>query len=249
MTPRQRRDQWTEIARRQFKLLRDWLDRRIRQPASRRVDRILERTFKRLPATRTLYRVGTALALLGWIAALAWPMTGLISAWTGAYHLQTTEFPLSHPKGAAADSQGRIFVVDAFHLRVQRYSPDGEFQRGWFVPRKTYAVQVTADDRVMVGAEGGARIYSTDGELLEIVPSELQRGENPVGAVEVRHGLLPRIADRESGRILIRRPWPQCLLASPFPAFVYFAIGLLFIGLGDWRSRRALACSSWPLRG
>jgi hypothetical protein len=95
-------------------------------------------------------------------------------------------------------------------------------------------VRTTADDRVIVGTEGGARTCSPDGELLEC-PSDqysLQRGEI-TGPYAVCRGLIPRIIDTRTGQIVIATPWPLFLFATPFPAFLYFAIGVAFIALAD----------------
>lgn len=239
----QQREEWTELVRGRVLGLRGCL--------LRSLQRLLDLVLMKLPSSRVLAAIGMPIAIFGWVNIAAWPVTGLISSRTNGFQLATTEFPLGDPQGVAVDTQGRFFVVDALNLRVQRYSPEGEFQRGWFVPKKIFAVRTTADDRVIVGAEGGARIYSPDGELLE-GPSEqyhLQRGEI-TGPYEVRRGLIPRIIDTRTGQAVIATPWPLFLFASPFPAFLYFLVGVAFIALADLRRlrERAIALSAFPER-
>jgi hypothetical protein len=206
---------------------------------------VLNFLIGKLPPSRFLYAIGVPVGLFGWVTALAWPLTGLVSAWTSGFQLAATEFPLGDPQDVAVDSHGRLYVVDSLHHRVQRYSPDGEFERGWLVPRKVFAVRTTADDRVIVGAEGGPRTYSSDGELLEVLSDDgglrrqgVERGRETTGPYAVRRGLLPHVVDTRTGRTVVATPWPLRLIASPFPAFLYFLIGVAFIGLGDLRRRR-----------
>ena len=249
------RDEWTEFLRRRAAGLRAWLVRRFSGPGVRGLHRLLDFLVRKLPSSRVLFAVGKPVFLFSCVSALAWPLTGLVSAWTTGFQLATTEFPLADPRDVAVDSHGRFYVVDAFHLRVQRYSPDGDFERGWFVPRKVFAVRTTPDDRMVVGAEGGPRTYSSDGELLEVVPdgNELRRqglvrGKEPTGPYAVRRGLIPHVVDSRTGRTVIATPWPLRLIASPFPVLLYFAIGVAFIGLGGLRRRRDRPAPDRPRR-
>jgi hypothetical protein len=265
MAARPQRDEWTEFVRQRAAELRGWLARRFWRPGVQGLHRLLNFIIMKLPSARVLHAIGISIGLFGWVSGLGWPLTALVSAWTNGFQLATTEFPLGDPRDVAVDSQGRFYVVDSFHLRVQRYSPDGEFQRGWLVPRKVFAVQTTADGRVVVDAEGGPRTYSSDGELLEVLADGdelhrlgLVRGRETPGPYAVRRGLLPHVIDKRTGRTVIVTPWPLRLIASPFPAFLYFAIGVAFTGLADlrgWRERLAAnhplmrpAVGAWPAR-
>jgi hypothetical protein len=247
MVSRRQRDEWTDFVRQRAAELRGWLDQRFLRPTVQGVQRLLIFIILKLPSSRVLYRIGMPIALFGWVSALAWPLTGLVSAWTNGFQLAATEFPLGDPRGVAVDSHGRFYVVDALHLRVQRYSPSGEFERGWSVPRKVFTVRTTTDDRVIVGAEGGPRTYSSEGELLEfptdpheVRREDLTRDSETTGPYAVRRGLMAHVVDARTGRTVVATPWPLRLIASPFPAFVYFLIGVAFIGLADlrqWRER------------
>lgn len=254
MTSRPQRDEWTGFVRQRAAGLRGWLVRRFWQPIVQGVHQLLNRVLRTLPSSRVLYAIGKPICFLGCISGVGWPLTGLVSAWTTGFQLPTTEFPLGDPTHVAVDSHGRFYVVDSLHLRVQRYSPNGEFERGWFVPRKIFAALTTPDDRVIVGAEGGPRTYSPDGELLEVNPDEgelrrlgLVRGKEPTGPYAVHRGLIPRIVDKGTGETVIATPWPLRLVGSPFPAFVYFFGGVAIIVLGDARRRHERRAPDRPV--
>ena len=256
MASRRQRDLWTEFLRRRAADLRGQLARRVWGPAAASVRQRLNALLMKLPSSRILQAIGTPVFVVGVVSGVGWPLTGLIGAWTGSFHLATTEFPLGGPRDVAVDSSGRLYVVDSLYLRVQRYSPDGEFQRGWFVPRKVFAVRTTPDDRVVVGAEGGPRTYSGDGELLEVLSDAdelrrqgLVRGKEATGPYAVRRGLVADVIDTRTGRTVIATPWPLHLIASPFPACLYFVTGVAIIGLADWRRRREPAAAIDKLGG
>jgi hypothetical protein len=254
MASRRQRDERTEFVRRRAAEARGWLARRFWGPSVQGVRRLLNYVIMKLPSSRVLGAIGMPIFLLGLVSGAGWPLTGAISACTTGFQLATTEFPLGIWIDVAVDSQGRFYVVDSFHLRIQRYSPDGEFERGWFSPRtwgklKVFAVRIAGDDRVIVVDEGEPRTftytYTTDGEPLELKldVDELRRqglvgGKASTAPYAIRGGLIPRIVDTRTGRTVIATPWPLRLIGSPFPALVYFLIGVAFIGLADLQGRR-----------
>jgi hypothetical protein len=216
------------------------LVRRLREPSARWLSR-------KLPSGRFLLPIGMSFFLFGWAIGPAWK----IIEWSGAVQWPAIHLPLCDLRDVAVDSRGRIYVLDAFHGRVQRYSPDGEFQRGWFVLRsKVYALHVTADDRVIVRANK-LLTYSSDGELLKA--RERQSGDRDEGLESetakscpyaVRRGLLPHIVDTRTGRGVVTTPWWMRLLAVPFPAFLYALIGMALMGLGSWQRWHEQAAES-----
>ncbi len=247
MSSRRQREEWTELARRLAtdlcgRLATDlcgWLATDLCGWLARR----LTAAVRLLPPSRGLYPVGLTVFLFGWGSAAAWPLTGLVSAWTTGFALAAIEFPLGDPRGAAVDARGRIYVADALHLRVQRYSPAGTFECGWFVPRKVFGVRTTADGRVVVGAEGGALLYTADGELIELLPDSGRdrrwhfAAEAATAPYRVRRGLLPHVVEARTGQTVVAGSWPVRLTASPFPAFLYGLVGLTIVALADARRR------------
>jgi hypothetical protein len=264
MASRRQRDKRTEFVRRRAAETRGWLARRFWGPSVQGVRRLLNYVIMKLPSSRVLCAIGIPIFLLGLVSGAGWPLTGVISACTTGFQLATTEFPLGMWIDVAVDSQGRFYVVDTFHDRVQRYSPDGEFERGWFSPRtwgnlKVFAVRLADDDRVIVVVRSGPRTftytYTTDGERLEanldvdeLRRQGLVRGKASTAPYAIRGGLIPRIVDTRTGRTVVATPWPLRLIGSPFPAFVYFLIGVALIGLGDLRRRRERPAPNQPLQ-
>jgi hypothetical protein len=254
MASRRQRDECTEFVRQQAATLRGWLASTFWTPSVQGVRRLLNFLLLKLPSSRILYAIGVPIFLFGLVTGAGWPLTGVISACTTGFELATTEFPLGIWIDVAVDSQGRFYVVDSFHLRVQRYSPDGEFERGWFSPRtwgklKVFAVRIADDDRVIVVDEDILRTftyaYTTDGELLEVNldvdelrRQGLVRDKAPTAPYAIRGGLIPRIVGTRTGQTVIATPWRLRLIGSPFPAFVYFLVGVAFAGLSDLRRRR-----------
>src|SRR5262249_37963568 len=256
------RDERTEFVRRRAAETRGWLARRFWGPCVQGVRRLLNYVIMKLPSSRVLGAIGMPIFLLGLVSGAGWPLTGVISACTTGFQLETTLFPLGIWIDVDVDSQGRFSVVDSFHRRVQRYSPDGEFERGWFSPStwgkfKVFAVRIADDDRVIVVDEDELRTftytYTTDGELLEgnldvdeLRRQGLVREKAPTAPYEIRGGLIPRIVDTRTGEAVIATPLPLRVIGSPFPAFVYFLVGVAFIGLADLKQRRERAAPNQP---
>jgi len=196
-------------------------------------------------ATQLLLGVGLALFLFGTAIVYGWNFT----AWIGGSRLGTTEFPLGNPHDVAVDSHGRIYLAEGFSHRIQRYSPKGQFELGWFVPTAgLFGLRTAPDDRVQVATERSNKllVYSSDGQLLS---SERYRKEyeardfisetETTGGYTIRNGILPRVIEMHSGRTVISTSWPKRLIAYPFPAVAYNVLGLSLIVLSNWRRGRS----------
>jgi hypothetical protein len=162
--------------------------------------------------------------------------------------LSRVEFPLGDVSDVAVDSAGHIYVAENFHHRVQRCSPDGKFELGWFVPTGGfYGLRTTADDRVEVATARANKFitYSRDGRLLTLNAwqkqdraQEFASETQTTGGYIVRGGLIPRIVDGKTGRLVIATPWRMRLISAPFPAMAYSLVGVAMLGLAEWRKRR-----------
>lgn len=209
--------------------------------------RLLNFLLMRLPSGRVLHGIGVAIFLFGLAIIPAWHLV----AWIGGPDVATVEFPYGDLEDVAVDSQGRIYVGEGFHThRVQRYSPAGEFQCGWPVPTSgAFAIRTAPDGRLLVATARGKKLltYNSDGELLfegtydwrkENLIGEFASETETTGPYAVRRGLMPHVVDARTGRTVIATPWYKRLVAGPFPAMFYAAIGFTLGLLGDMRRRR-----------
>ena len=197
------------------------------------------------PLPKLMGWIGKAVCLLGSAIALG----GCGWSRLGAPGPARVEFPLGVVRDVATDSRGRIYVAVGMYSRVQRYSPDGQFEVGWSVPTAGFfALRTTPDDRVQVAAARANKLltYSPDGELLDSQVSlkddlspEFASERETTGGYIVQRGLFPRVVDPRTGQTVITSPWPKRLLATPFPVFGYVILGLsLFVlseALRRWR--------------
>jgi hypothetical protein len=193
---------------------------------------------------RRFTAVGAVIFLFGFAITPAW----LIGAWVGGQKLSGMEFPLSHVADVAVDSHGRIYVAESFFQRIQRYSPEGRFERGWFVPTSgVFALRTTADDRVKVATARASKLltYSPDGQLLDAIEwgkynyyAEYEGELETTGRMVIRGRLMPRIEYSGTGRVVIATPWAKRLISPLFPAEAYCLVGVVMLALGEWHRRR-----------
>ena len=108
----------------------------------------------------------------------------------------------------AVDSQGRICCVLGFYARIQVYSRDGAFLKGWFTGGSGWhSIEIDSDDHLRVyTGEGNVRYtYDLDGRLLakdQLVGNDKNmafvkriEAEDPAGSVCKVRGeyFLPRV--------------------------------------------------------
>jgi hypothetical protein len=205
--------------------------------------------YMKLPLGKMFSVCGVALFLFGMGIVLGWTA----ASWIGGSRLKGTEFPLGDVRDVAVDSRGRIFVADGFFHRVQRYSPDGRFELGWFVPTAgVFALRTTDTDEVQVATARANKLvtYTGDGWMTSKTEwgqdhySEYAAERETTGHMEIRGGFLPRVVDTRSGRTIVKTPWPKRLVAPPFPAFAYSFLGVGIMGLSELQSRRTRAAQA-----
>ena len=198
------------------------------------------------PSHKLLLAIGAPLFLFGVAIIPAWELL----KWIGGPRLAAVEFPLSDPRDVAVDSQGRIYVAEGMYSRVQRYSPEGQFQLGWFVPTAgVFSLKTREGDRVQVATARANKVltYSADGYLITGLYwqdtdhyLEFANEQTTTGGYVVRRGLLPHI-DAPDGQTIIATPAPKRVISGPFPAMAYSAVGLAFVAAAELRRRRGRA--------
>ena len=142
------------------------------------VRRLQPLAHMKLPSSRILAGIGIPLFPFGVAIAPVWEFVG-------GSGLATTEFPLGHPVNAAVDSKDRIFVAENFHHRVQRYSSNGNFEMGWFVPTSgAFALRTISDDRVQIATARANKLLTYSCDLLmvaDVLPLGGIRGSYTAG--------------------------------------------------------------------
>lgn len=123
------------------------------------------------------------------------------------------QFPLGGVDSIATDSMGRVYCGISFYSRIQVYSNDGSFLRGWFVPDSVMMLEVDSNDRLHYLALRNDKhyIFKPDGELFkeERVSESFAREFGPNSNLQI---------DDSLGNIYkIKEPWlfPNVIKISP----------------------------------
>jgi len=81
------------------------------------------------------------------------------------------QFPLSYLSGIALDGNGRIYLAIPGYNRIQVYTNEGDFLKGWFVNSRGAYVDIWIDDEdllhAVVARGGGHQVYDLNGLLLK----------------------------------------------------------------------------------
>lgn len=160
--------------------------------------------------------------------------------------------PLSTVESIAVDSKGRIYCALAAHGRIQQYSANGRYLRGWWIDTSGgfFKLKVDSDRLVVQTARTGLRyVFDGNGKLLsqKRLNASLDdfRDGPHVDSAGNRYSvanpdLFPRITKKsrsDHSQVLVSIPiylWP---LSGPLPGWLSVAIGIMLLtNLG--RSRR-----------
>lgn len=173
-------------------------------------------------------------------------------------------FPLGVLDCVAVDNRGNIYCGLAFYGRIQVYSPEGKFLRGWFVNAGGGGLRMKIDKdnhlHVCPAKSNNLYVFNTNGLLLSsnaMMPKErdLYFEYNPYQAAEDAEGnpytilpkllVVPRVVKIvPTGETLtvVSDPFYLWFIQGPFPAFIWiFAGGLLYERLdkhkSSWRKK------------
>jgi len=165
-------------------------------------------------------------------------------------------WPLTEVGCIAVDANGQVYCGLVGMGRVQQYSPNGDFIRGWQVDASggLFYMQVVAD-RLYVRTTRTHRLYEFDlnGRQPSTRPSDDRMSgfpDQPVAYADgstywVSNGLSPRLMKRDPyGRttVLVASPaylWP---ISGPGQAWLTAVVGMIILGvttqLRAWRARQ-----------
>lgn len=136
------------------------------------------------------------------------------------------EWPVGVPDAVTLDSQGRRIAALTTCGRIQVYSEDGRFLRGWFVESSggPFSTTVKEGDHIEVLTVRGRKrlLYSPTGELLE---RGIYHGEYSASQVPA-----PTTTDFHTPVLL----WP---FSHPFIAIAVAAVGIAGLGVTRRRER------------
>jgi len=170
--------------------------------------------------------------------------------------------PLGELNSVAVDREGRVYCASGFYSRVQAYSAQGEFLRGWPIPHMRYFwIRTNRSDEIEVRNSRGWLIYtcSLRGELLKKHPLPPERDSRIVpppedASLECRdlsgntylvrfRYIYPYVVRRaKDGKLTTAVPPPRLswFIMGPFPAVAYSFLGVLLLLLAN-KARRASA--------
>jgi hypothetical protein len=187
---------------------------------------------------RKLQVIGIALFSLGafGLAFSFLSLYGLISP-------RDVEFPLSGISEVAVDSTGRIYCGAQFYARVQQYTSEGVFRRGWSVDTGggQFRLRVDNRDRIVVTPVRRRRVlvYNSEGVLLEIdspdtptsIAEESDQSRSSASSLRIEHGLLwpqvIRTGPSDEERVIIDTDVVRWIIMAPLPAsFFLFGSGI-----------------------
>ena len=161
-------------------------------------------------------------------------------------------FPLGELCDFDIDSEGQFYCAASVPGRVQVYSPEGDFIRGWFVGNggRDFKINVDPNDMVHVylyipGSKPPPchNIYSREGELIESLYTPKMKDVSFSGNAQANHNgvlyqmrgrhvfpVIERVKPDNNRTRVISDPFYLWFIKSPFPTFAYaFPSMLLFI--------------------
>lgn len=119
---------------------------------------------------------------------------------------------LRQPEGAAADSQGNLYVADRAQAAIARLDPGGRvLDPKWFPVLRPRVLAMDAGDRLWIGADGTAESPAQrgPGEIWRVLPDGsgtlVLRGPAASG-LTLGPADVPFVADRQAGKIFLITP-------------------------------------------
>jgi len=167
--------------------------------------------------------------------------------WVG----NSVELPLGDLGSIAADGKGNIYLASYFYQRIQKYSPDGKFLKGWPSGDNNPRIRINENEMLESANNNRTRnedfpdtltIYDLDGNLIsKKIEENCHRffGEACEKYCYDKNGNLYSIQNKFFNPHVIKTnpqgdeieavqtPWYLWLVMGPLPAWLFFALGLL----------------------
>lgn len=173
-------------------------------------------------------------------------------------NLKNTEFPLGNPGGLAIDSRGRIYLGLQAYGRVQLYSGEGRFIRGFLVPTDgVINIWVDENDALHADLSRVYQIFDSGGRLLRserivLADHGIRLSRKAPGTMQSdTSGNTYELRDREwfpkvvkttsDGReeLVIQNPIHLWIMGSPQPALTVAAVGMLVVAISYIVAKKA----------
>jgi len=155
-------------------------------------------------------------------------------------------FPLGDPASLAVDSEGNLYCGLIPYCRIQVYSPEGKFIRGWFVDNggRRFQIKIDEEDKLHVHTVSGNRyfIFSKEGKLRhKEIPWSGERSSlgsfsqndykgNDGNIYKIRSQVffLSKVVKTDANgneSVVLSDPFFLCLVNAPFPVLFWGFLG------------------------
>jgi len=164
---------------------------------------------------------------LSWLGVVTF-LAGFVTSVYPMPFLDSIELPLGAPAGLLEDDGGRIVVGSRSYLRLQRYLPNGEFDRSWRAP------EVKGEWRLAL-AENGAYVLRSLPSGCWTITEHGTAGPHPCaedlvfGGMTVAPGLEIKswpFRVLRGTEVVVSQNLLLNLVRSPMPAFLWLVLGL-----------------------
>ena len=149
----------------------------------------------------------------------------------------SARFPLGDPDSVDTDATGRIYVTDGFYKRVQRFTPSGDFEFGWYIDAAgPFRLRVLKDAtiEVAVAKAESVLVYTADGRLatrrsLEVPFEQFASAMPPCYSIRGPLSLRPGLVRIRDGQRVLSDGLLLALVRGPFPAWCFAVIGIALL--------------------
>ena len=156
-------------------------------------------------------------------------------------------FPLGDLGSLGVDSKGNLYCGSIFYCRIQVYSPQGEFIRGWFLNSGggTFQIEIDKEEKLHVHTARGNKyfIFSKEGKLLhKEIPWSGEISSlgsffkndytgNDGNTYTIRHHWYLPIVVKTNAKgkdsVIVSDPFFLWLLNGPFPVFFWIVLAVI----------------------